>query len=88
MKAQAALPSEGAVVVLLYGIIGSGQVHLSRIDGWRDLPQVLAAACGDELQKVIAQGILPSKKEATPISTRIVTQPFSGRVLCCSLTVI
>lgn len=42
VKTQAALPSEGAVLVLLYGLMASGQIRLRRIDGWRDLPRVMA----------------------------------------------
>lgn len=42
VKTQAALPSEGAVLVLLYGLMASGQIRLRRIDGWRDLPWVMA----------------------------------------------
>lgn len=40
VKTQAALPSEGAVLVLLYGLMASGQIRLRRIDGWQDLPWV------------------------------------------------
>lgn len=40
VKTQAALPSEEAVLVLLYGLMASGQIRLRRIDGWRDLPWV------------------------------------------------
>lgn len=42
VKTQAAFPSEGAVLVLLYGLMASGQIRLRRIDGWRDLPRVMA----------------------------------------------
>lgn len=42
VKTQAALPSEGAVLVLLYSLMASGQIRLRRIDGWRDLPRVMA----------------------------------------------
>lgn len=42
VKTQAAFPSEGAVLTLLYGLMASGQIRLRRIDGWRDLPRVMA----------------------------------------------
>ena len=42
VKTQAAFPSEEAVLVLLYGLMASGQIRLRRIDGWRDLPFVIA----------------------------------------------
>jgi len=29
-------------LVLLYGLMASGQIRLRRIDGWRDLPRVMA----------------------------------------------
>jgi putative transposase len=38
-KTQASLPNEDAVVLLMYGLLGSGQIRLRRMVGWKDLPQ-------------------------------------------------
>jgi putative transposase len=38
-KTQASLPNEGAVVLLMYGLLCSGQIRLNRMVGWKDLPQ-------------------------------------------------
>ena len=37
-KTQASLPSEEAVLFLLFGLLRSGQVKLHRLIGWQDLP--------------------------------------------------
>jgi putative transposase len=44
-KTQASLPSEEAVLFLLFGLLRSGQVRLHRLIGWQDLisPQMEAA---------------------------------------------
>jgi len=44
-KTQASLPSEEAVLFLLFGLLRSGQVKLHRLTGWQDLisPQMEAA---------------------------------------------
>jgi transposase-like protein len=44
-KTQASLPSEEAVLFLLFGLLRSGQVRLRRLVGWQDLtsPQMEAA---------------------------------------------
>ena len=36
-KTQASLPSEEAVLLLLFGLLRSGQVTLRRLVGWHDL---------------------------------------------------
>ena len=36
-KTQASLPSEEAVLFLLFGLLRSGQVRLRRLVGWQDL---------------------------------------------------
>jgi len=36
-KTQGMLPSEDAVVLLLFGLLRSGQIRLRRLDGWEDL---------------------------------------------------
>ena len=38
-KTQASLPSEQAVLLLLYGLLRSGQIRTRRIDGWEHLPK-------------------------------------------------
>lgn len=37
-KTQASLPCEQAVLLLLYGLLSSGQIKLRRIDGWEHMP--------------------------------------------------
>ena len=39
-KTQAALPSEEAVLLLLFGLLRSGQVTLRRLVGWQDLTTI------------------------------------------------
>src|SRR5438067_1547398 len=43
-KTQASLPSQDAVLLLLFGLLRSGQVKMRRIDGWHELKRVQAAA--------------------------------------------
>ncbi len=43
VKTQGALPNEDAALVLLFGLIVSGQIRLRRLDGWRQIPTVLRA---------------------------------------------
>lgn len=43
VKTQGALPSEDAALVLLFGLVVSGQIRLRRLDGWRQIPAVLRA---------------------------------------------
>jgi transposase-like protein len=38
-KTQASLPNEDAVVLLMYGLLCSGQIRLRRMGGWKDLPR-------------------------------------------------
>jgi len=42
VKTQGSLPSEDAVVVLLFSLVASGQIKLRRIDGWRKIAAVLS----------------------------------------------
>lgn len=42
-KTQASLPSQDAVLLLLFGLLRSGQVKLRKIDGWQEMKQVKAA---------------------------------------------
>ena len=42
MKTQASLPSEDAVLILLFSLVVSGQITLRRIDGWRKIAAVLS----------------------------------------------
>lgn len=39
-KTQASLPSEEAVLLLLFGLLRTGQIKLRRIVGWQDMPKV------------------------------------------------
>ena len=39
-KTRASLPDEDAVLLLLYGLLRSGQIVLRRIDGRNDLPKL------------------------------------------------
>lgn len=47
-KTQASLPNEDAVVLLMYGLLCSGQIRLRRIGGWKDLPQTNRSALAAE----------------------------------------
>jgi len=40
VKTQGSLPSAQSAELLLFGLIISGQIHMRRIDGWRDLRQM------------------------------------------------
>ena len=39
-KTQASLPNEEAVLLLLFGLLRSGQVRLRRLVGWQDLTNI------------------------------------------------
>ena len=41
VKTQGSLPTEDAALVLLFGIVASGQIRLRRLDGWRQIPALL-----------------------------------------------
>jgi putative transposase len=41
VKTQGSLPTEDAALVLLFGLVVSGQIRLRRLDGWRQIPAVL-----------------------------------------------
>jgi len=43
-KTQALLPSQDAVLLLLFGLLRSGQITLRRIDGWQEMANVRTAA--------------------------------------------
>jgi putative transposase len=43
VKTQGAWPTEDAAVVVLFGLVVSGQIRLRRLDGWRQIPAVLRA---------------------------------------------
>ena len=43
VKTQGALPTEDAALVLLFGLVVSGQIRLRRLYGWRQIPAVLRA---------------------------------------------
>jgi len=42
VKTQGSLPTEDAALVLLFGLVASGQIRLRRVDGWRHIPAVLS----------------------------------------------
>jgi len=37
-KTRASLPNEEAVVLLLFGLLRTGQIRLRRFDGWKEMP--------------------------------------------------
>jgi transposase-like protein len=41
VKTQGSLPSEDAALVLLFGLVASGQIRLRRVEGWRQIPAIL-----------------------------------------------
>src|SRR5262249_3393235 len=41
VKTQGSLPTEDAALILLFGLVASGQIRLRRVDGWRQIPAVL-----------------------------------------------
>ena len=43
VKTQGSLPTENAALVLLFGLVVSGQIRLRRLDGWRQIPAMLRA---------------------------------------------
>ena len=43
-KRQGSLPSEDAAIVLLFSLVGSGQIKLRTIDGWRKIAAMLHRA--------------------------------------------
>ena len=43
-KTQASLPSQDAVLLLLFGLLRSGQVKMRKIDGWHEMEQAKQAA--------------------------------------------
>jgi hypothetical protein len=42
VKTQGSLRTEDAALVILFGLMASGQIRLRRLDGWRDIPAVLS----------------------------------------------
>jgi transposase-like protein len=43
-KTQASLPSQDAVLLLLFGLLRAGHIRMRKIDGWQEMPQLTAAA--------------------------------------------
>jgi transposase-like protein len=43
-KTQASLPSQDAVLLLLFGLLRSGQIKLRALDGYQDMKEVKKAA--------------------------------------------
>jgi putative transposase len=44
VKTQAVLPNAESVLMLLYGLLASGQLRLRKLDGYEDLPALIAKA--------------------------------------------
>lgn len=44
IKTQSSLPTEGAVLLLFFGLFASGQIRMHRIDGWQDMAEAQASA--------------------------------------------
>jgi transposase-like protein len=42
VKTQGSLPTEEAALVLLFGLVASGQIRLRHVDGWRQIPTLLS----------------------------------------------
>jgi putative transposase len=43
-KTQGSLPGQDAVLLLLFGLLRSGQIKLRKIDGWHDMSRAAKAA--------------------------------------------
>jgi transposase-like protein len=43
-KTQASLPSQDAVLLLLFGLLRAGHIRVRKIDGWQEMLQVAAAS--------------------------------------------
>jgi transposase-like protein len=50
VKTQCSLPSEKSAILVLYGLLLSGQIRFRRIDGWRTIVEVVADS-KEELKK-------------------------------------
>lgn len=50
-KTQASLPSEMAVLLLLFGLLRSGQIRTRKIDGWQQLPKWQASGMTEGQQQ-------------------------------------
>jgi transposase-like protein len=48
VKTQASLPSEDSALVLLFGLVASGQIKLRKLDGFREIAKVLSAQRTEE----------------------------------------
>ena len=44
MKTQGSLPSEAAVLALLFGLVATGQIVFRKLDGWQDMATALTSA--------------------------------------------
>ena len=43
MKTQGSLPSEDAVLALLFGLVATGQIVFGKLDGWQDKATALTS---------------------------------------------
>ena len=44
VKTQGSLPSEDAVLALLFGLVATGQIVFRKLDGWQDMATALTSA--------------------------------------------
>ena len=44
MKTQGSLPSEDAVLALLFGLVATGRIVFRKLDGWQDMVTGLTSA--------------------------------------------
>jgi hypothetical protein len=71
VKTQGSLPSEDAAVVLLFSLVGSGQIRLRRIDGWQKIATVLRHDHASRMMR-------PPPRSCRPVSdlSRVVKIPM------------
>ena len=43
VKTQGSLPSEAAVLALLFGLVATGQIVFRKLDGWQDMATALTS---------------------------------------------
>jgi len=52
-KTQASLPSQDAVLLLLFGLMRSGQIRLRRLDGWHEMHPSFIKVFPHEFKRVL-----------------------------------
>src|SRR5262249_50903331 len=58
-KTQASLPNEDAVVLLLFGLLRTGQIRLGRFDGWKEGPAMPLLTERQAAWRINSSGRLP-----------------------------